>query len=365
MSAAPRRSRALTAVGLTAALAATGVLIFRGSPAEPEPVAGAESRSPRPAVTTAWPAAELRTLGALPLRPLLFLDTATAVGVATSNDDRFQRLLLRGGDGTLRELRRLDTATNPRFENVTAAGEDVVVWTEFSDSGPPQLWAANTAGGGPARRLTADLGDVVFFGSQYDLVHQAGRVYWTAGSDDGSVTEVRSVALAGGPVQITRQPGEWTMASWPWLDDGASGGAAATLMRNMSTGREITVPTGSDEFAACSPSWCRVMVVDGDALTRIDLMRPDGSERREMATGTARTAIPDVAVLDRFEILAEPGQYSETTGTAGLLVYDIDTRNTVELAAAANDTQSRNGLVWWYTSSAGASEWHVLDLRTV
>jgi hypothetical protein len=363
MSTAPRRGRVLTALGLTAALGATGVLILRGSPAEPEPVAEAPL-SPRPSVTTAWPAAQFKILGDLPLRPLLFLDTTTAVGVATSNDDRFLRLLLHTGDGTLRELRRLDTAANPRFENVTPAGDDVI-WTEFGDSGPPQLWAANTVDGGPARRLTADLGNVVFYGSQYDLVHQAGRIHWTAGSDDGAVTEVRSVALTGGPVRITRQPGEWTLASWPWLDDGASGGAAATLLRNMSTGREITVPTAGGEFAACSPSWCRVMVVTGDDLTRIDLMRPDGSQRREIATGTARTAVPDVAVLDRFEILAEPGRHSGTSGTAGLLVYDIDTGDTVELATAANDTQSRNGLVWWYTSGAGTSEWHVLDLRTV
>ncbi|MEU4623264.1 hypothetical protein AB0G04_25240 [Actinoplanes sp. NPDC023801] len=361
MSTAPQRGRALTVAGLTVALGATAVLILRGSPAEPGPVA--EARTPRPSMTTAWPDAEFTTLRDLPLRPLLFLDTTTAVGVSTSNDDKFLRLLLRTGDG-MRELRRLDTAANPRFENVTPAG-DHVVWTEFTDSGPPQLWAANTTGAGPARRLTADVGDVVFHGSQYDLVHHAGRVYWTAGSADDAVTEVRSVALTGGPVSITRQQGEWTMASWPWLDDGASGGAAATLMRNMSTGREITVPTAGGEFAACSPSWCRVMVVGGDDLVRIDLMRPDGSQRREMAAGTARTAIPDVAVLDRFEILAEPGQHSETTGTAGLLVYDIDTGGTVELATAANDTQSRNGLVWWYTSSGSAAEWHVLDLRTI
>lgn len=363
MSTAPGRSRALSAAGLTVALGATGVLILRAGPAEPAPAA--EAGSPRPTVATAWPTAELRTLGGLPLRPLLFLDTSTVIGTATSNDDKFLRLLRRGPDGTLRELRRLDTATGPRFENVTPAGDDVV-WTEFADGGPPQIWAADVAGGGPARRLTGDLGNVVFYGSQYDLVHQAGRVYWAAAPDDGtSVTEIRSVALTGGPVRVTRQPGEWTMASWPWLDDGASGGVAATLIRNMSTGREITVPTGAAEFAACSPSWCRVMVVDGDDLARIDLMRPDGSQRRPMAAGSARTAVPDVAALDRFEILAEPDQNSGNTGTAGLLVYDIDTGDTVQVAAAANDTQSRGGLVWWYTSTGGAAEWHVLDLRTI
>ncbi|WP_433796872.1 hypothetical protein [Actinoplanes sp. CA-252034] len=346
------------------ALAATGALVLGRGPAEPAPGPPPETRPARPAAATAWPGVEAAVLADLPLRPLLFLDTARVVGVATSNDDHFQRLLLHGPDGAPRELRRLDTAVNPRFENVIPAGDDVV-WTEFADTGPPTLWAASVTGGGPARQLTGDVGDVLFYGSQDDLVHHAGRVYWTARPTDGTATtEVRSVALTGGRVRVDRQPGEWTMAPWPWLDDGASGGAAATLLRNTSTGREITVPTGSAEFAACSPSWCRVVVLDGDAPARIDLMRPDGAERRAIAGGGARAAVPDVAILDRFEILADPGPQSAATGTAGLLVYDIATGSTVELAAAANDTQSRGGLVWWYTSSGATAQWHVLDLRT-
>jgi hypothetical protein len=343
-----------SALALLVALGAVGALVFRGSPPAPA-LAPVPAAAPPPAV-------EAVTFTDLPLRPLLFLDTATVVGAATSNDDRFLRLLLRGPDGTPRELRRLDTAANPRFENVTAAGDDVV-WTEFADTGPPQIWAANTADPGPARRLTADVGNVVFYGSEHDLVHHAGRVYWTAGAADGSATtEVRSVALTGGPVQVTRQAGEWTMAPWPWLDDGASGGAGATQRRHKSTRREITVPTSGGEFAACSPSWCRVVVVD---VGRIDLMRPDGSERREIATGDVRTAVPDVAILDRFEILAGLGPESLATGTAGLLVHDITTGTTVEVAPAANDVQCRNGLLWWFSDDAGSSRWHVLDLRTV
>jgi hypothetical protein len=338
-------------LALVVALGAVGALVLRGSPPEEPPMAGG-----RP------PLAESVILDDLPLRPLLFLDTATVVGVATSNDDRFLRLLLRDAGGAVRELRRLDTAANPRFENVTPAGDDVV-WTEFADTGPPQIWAANLVDRGAARRLTADVGNAVFYGSEHDLVHQAGRVYWTAGAADGSATtEVRSVALTGGRMQVTRVPGEWSMAPWPWLDDGASGGTAATLLRNTSTGREITVPTAGGEFAACSPSWCRVMVVD---LARIDLMRPDGSERREIAGGDVRTAVPDVAILGRFEILADVGPESLSNGTAGLLVYDITTGTTFEVAAAANDVQCRNGLLWWFSSDAGSARWHVLDLRSM
>jgi hypothetical protein len=355
-----RRTHLLSVAGLVVALAATTVLVIVGGPAEPEPA----PRSGRTSAAAAWPAAQLSAIADLPMWPLLFLDTATVVGTQPSDDEQFLRLLLRGPDGAPRELRRLSTADNPRFENLTVAGDDVV-WTEFADGGPPEIWAANVADGGAARRLTAETGNGVFHGSEYDLVHHAGRVYWAAESEDGTTTEIRSVALSGGRVQVAREPGQWTMAPWPWLDDGASGGAGATLLRNTSTGREITVPTTGGEFAACTPSWCRVLVINGDDLGRIDLMRPDGSARREIAGGAARTALPDVAILDRFEFFAEPGPNSDSTGTAALVVYDIFTGDTVELAPAANEAQSRNGLVWWYTSGAGAAQWHVLDLRTI
>jgi hypothetical protein len=104
--------------------------------------------------------------------------------------------------------------------------------------------------------------------------------------------------------------------------------------------------------------------VRGDGLARLDLMRPDGSGRREIAGRGIRSAVPDVAILDRFEILAETGPESDATGTAALLVHDITTGDTVELSPAADDAQSRNGLVWWFSDDAGTARWHVLDLRT-
>ena len=353
--------RGPAAAGLVVALAATGALVIGGGPAELRPAAAGG----RTSVAAAWPAAKVTTIPDLPLRPLLFLDATTLIGTAPSQDDGFLRLLLRDASGGLRELRRLATAGSPRFENVTAAGDDVV-WTEFGDGGPPEIWAASLRAGTPARRLTADTGIVLFYGSQDDLVHHDGRVYWTAQPEDGAArTEIRSVALSGGDVQVAAEEGEWTMAAWPWLDDGAADGSAATLLRDRSTGREVTVPTTGAEFAACSPSWCRVVVTDGKGPARMDLMRPDGSGRRQIAGGTVRPAVADVAILDRFEILAEPRPESGRTGTAGLLVHDIRTGNTVDLSPAANDAQSRGGLLWWYTSDAGAAQWHVLDLRTV
>lgn len=356
-------SRGLALTSLTVAIAATGALVIGDSfaGAEPSDPAAADQRVP---AVVAWPSARIDTLDSLPLRPLLFLDTGTVVGTAPTDDDKSLRLLLHTTGGEPRELRRLSTVGNPRFENLTAAGADVV-WTEFEDGGPPEMWAVNVRDGSPARLLTAETGTLVSYGSQDDVIHHDGRILWTARPGDGSAsTEIRSVPLTGGRVTIRREPGEWTMAAWPWLDDGASNGAGAVLLRNRDTDRDHTVPSVSGEFTACSPTWCRVMVTENENLTRIDLMRIDGSDRRRIGGGTLRTAVPDVAILDRFEILAEPGPASATTGTAGLLVHDIRTGKTVELSTAANDTQTRNGLVWWYSSSTGTARWHVVDLRT-
>ncbi|MEU4563444.1 hypothetical protein AB0F72_34130 [Actinoplanes sp. NPDC023936] len=356
-----RHGRGLSVIGLVVALAAISVLIIGGGPPEQKP-AVASGRVP---VSAAWPQARLNTISDLPLRPMLFLDTATVVGTEPSSDGQFQLLLLRDADGDVRELRRLANADNPRFENIIAAGDDVV-WMEFADGRPPEIWAANWRDGASARRLTTETGNAVLLGSQDDLVHHEGRVYWAAQPDGGAgTTEVRSVARKGGLVRVLRVDGDWTMAAWPWLDDGSSRGTAALLLRNLITGREVAVPTSGGELAACSPTWCRVMVVVSDELARIDLMRPDGSARRQIAGATARAAVPDVAILDRFEILAEPGPHAGASRTAALLVHDIAASTTVELDPAANDAQSRNGLVWWYSSGAGAARWHVLDLRTV
>jgi hypothetical protein len=356
-----RPERGFTVAGMIVALGATTVLMIGGGSAAPEPAAPA-TRMP---VAAAWPTADLVTIADLPLRPMLFVDTTTVIGTSPTDDSQFLRLLLRYADGATREFRRLLMAGNPRFENLTIAGDDVV-WTEYHDGGPPQIWAANLSEHRPATRLTGDLGNAVFYGSAYELVPHDGRVYWTATPEDGSaVTEIRSVALTGGDVDITREPGSWTMAPWPWLDDGAGDGAAAVLLRERGSGREVTVPSSGGELPACTPIWCRVLVVDDEGVLRIDLMRPDGSQRRQIAGRGIRPAVTDPAILDRFEILAELGPQSTSSGTARLLVHDISTGDTVELDPAANDAQSRNGLVWWYSSAAGVTRWQVLDLRTI
>jgi hypothetical protein len=349
--------RLAVAVALAAG-AALFLPIHRTPAAKPPP-----GRAP---AATVWPKAQRADIpGNLAdgpiFTPALFLDARTAAGTAPSPDARALRLLLRAGDGTPRELRRLPLDSNPEFGAVTADGDDLV-WTESADRGRLAIWTANLRDRRPARLLTADTGDALFYGSRYDLVVSGGRVYWAAAKGTG--TEIRSVALTGGAVRIRAETGSWALSAWPWLIDGADGTGTRTL-RNLATGRDTEVRAGGGELTTCDPVWCRVMVLGGGGLVRIDLMHPDGTGRRRIAGSAAAAATTDVAELDRFEILSEGGPDADLTGTEGLLVYDVRTGGTVDISPSVSGAFCRGGVLWWSTGDQDNTVWHTLDLRTV
>ncbi|MEU4423817.1 hypothetical protein AB0F81_24565 [Actinoplanes sp. NPDC024001] len=342
-------------IALVTALLAAGALLAGGLPEQPSPAPA------RPTVEALWPSAERADLRDLTVEPLLFLDATTAVGTVTEGG--FVRLVVEPAGGPARELRRLPEAGEPRFDNLTAAGADLL-WTESVGDRPVEIWAARVDAAGAPRRLTADTGNVLFYGNQHDLVVAGGRVHWAAGDGDDR-TEIRSVALTGGAVRVRDEPGQWALTAWPWLTDDVGGQAGTIRMRDMDTGREVRVTASGAEWNMCSPSWCRVMVMSGDGLARIDLMRPDGSERRRIAGPGTQSAVTDVAVLDRFEVLSQPRPDTDLTGAAGLLVHDLQSGNSVTLADAADVAATRDGMLWWSTGDREAAVWHTLDLRTI
>ena len=349
-------------VGLVVALAAGGALVFGGAQPRKVPPGG------RLSAAQAWPKAQRADLpGSLadgPLfTPMLFLDAKTAVGTAPTPDARSLRLIFRAADGGVRELERLPAADNPVFDGFTVAGDEVL-WTQSTEKVRLQIWAADVRAGGVARLLTADTGNAVFYGNQYDLVAAEGRAFWTAAPGSSAVTEIRSVPLAGGPVVIRTEPGEWSLSAWPWVREDAANQSGTTRLRNLRTRRDTEVSFAPGELTTCSPVWCVAMVMSDAGLVRIDLMHPDGSARRRIAGGGAQAAVADVAVLDRFEILSEAGPDSDLTGTAGLVVYDISTGRTVQIARAADGAYARNGVLWWSTGAPDDAVWHTVDLRT-
>ncbi|MEV4639980.1 hypothetical protein AB0J80_21790 [Actinoplanes sp. NPDC049548] len=191
-----------------------------------------------------------------------------------------------------------------------------------------------------------------------------GRAWWAAAAGP-DVTEIRSVPLAGGKVTVRREKGTWALTAWPWLTDGGGDQTGTSVMRSLTGNLEQRVETTGMELTSCSPAWCRVMVLTGDGLARIDAMHPDGTARRRIAGPAAGAPITDVAMLDRFEILSEATASSDLTGTEGLLVHDLSTGRTVDVTAATSGAFARNGVLWWATGDEDAMVWHTLDLRTV
>ncbi|MFY1692910.1 hypothetical protein [Plantactinospora sp. WMMB782] len=355
---APRRARTL--LSLTVAVAAICVLLL-------VPPSDRQSAVAPVSAVLAWPGVQRGSVPAdLPdgtsYTPAWFLGARTSIGTARSRDGAYLRLLVHQADGSLRQLRRLPTRDAPSIAAVTVSGE-VVVWAEGRGNRSPQLWAVNLRDGRPPWLVTVDTGEARFYQSEYDLVIADGRVRWVATADN-DVTEVRSVALTGGRVQITVETGTWQLSAWPWLVDGATSVSGSTKLRNVVTRRDVAVSPSHRAVTNCSPRWCRVVSLTGDGY-RIDLMNPDGTDRRRVAEGSVETAVTDVGALDRFDVYAELGGNGDLTGSVRLLVYDIARRRPVEVSPAAADVVYRGGVLWWSTGNQELFLRHSLDLRTV
>lgn len=353
--------------GLVAALVAAGAMLAQA------PV-GAQSPKPvPPAVAVAWPQVKRATVpGTLPdgavYTPVYFLDERASIGTALDPRGGGVRLVRRAADGTVGELRRPPGGTAGRwYGGFTRAGDDLV-WAESSTAKDgttrTELWRAALAGGAP-RRITGDTGWVTFASSEHDIVAEAGRLYWTATAPgQRGATEVRSVALDGSQPRVDTRPGAWALTTWPWLVSTGSSQRGPMRLHNLGTGETTTVDAGDDTPDQCGPKWCRVFVLHGDDPVRSDLIRPDGADRQTVADDGETAAIADVAVLDRFEVLAgDSSTLATAVGGARLLIYDLKTRALVSVSEAASRVSYRGGVLWWSTSG-GNTTWHTLDLRT-
>lgn len=371
-SARQRRGRqARSAVGLAAALAAAALLLAL------PPVGRGPAGGTRPAEETieqVWPTAQRAEIPANladgpAYSPGYFLDVRESIGTAPSPDGRFLRLVHRAADGTVRELRRLPADDSPQFGGFTRSG-NAFAWAETTSdeqgTGRTELWWIDLAAGGPARRVTADTGAIAFVDSQYDMVIEGGRLHWVAAApQDRTATEIRSVPLAGGRVSVRTEPGAWVRSAWPWLVSAGSGETGPVRLRNLEERKILDVPAGGTELVRCSPSWCRVLVLGGDGPGRIELMRPDGSQRRRVASGDATAALVDVAVEDRFEVLSLADAQVGATGSLRLRLYDLRQDRTVTVAEGVGTVLCRGGVLWWSTGDIDATTWHTLDLRSL
>lgn len=365
-----RHNRRAGLIGLAVALVAAGVLLALPS-AQTDPVA-------EPGLSTladVWPDAPLLDVPAtLPegpaYSPAYLLDDGGSVGTGPSADGGSLRLLVRSASADIRELRSLPMATQPQYGGVVVVG-DQLAWAETTSDGQgrgrTELWLADLRRSGePPRRLTADTGDVVFFNSEYDLVLVDGALHWVAvAPGEQTATEIRSVPVGGGAVAVGTEPGAWAMSAWPWLVSAGTGESGPIQLRDRSARRVVDVDAAGTELVSCSPVWCRVLVLGSAGPGRIDLMRPDGSDRQPVATGSVTASIIDVAVLDRFEVLSRSDAQRTATGTQQLLLHDLEGKRTVLVAEGIGMVLYRGGLLWWSAGSADSPAWKALDLRAL
>jgi hypothetical protein len=368
-----RQHRLPTLISLVVALIAAGAFLAGSPPRRATPASAAAPSLPTLART--WPAARPSAAPGLladgtAYTPLLYLDATTSIGSAPTADRASVRLVLRTGNGPARELRRVAVDQNPQFAGLVASGDDVV-WAESTADtaghAGTRIWKVNWRTAAPAVSLTADTGDAIFFNSQYDLVVAGGRVYWAAASRSEQVTtEVRSVALTGGKVEVRDVPGAYSLSAWPWMVSAGSGQAGPIDLLDLDSPRRVHVPAAQTELVTCSPTWCRVLVLSGTGgPARVDLMRSDGSERRRMAGGQASAATADVALLDRFEVLTQNGSSGGATSSQQLMLYDAVKKRTVLVSQGVGMVLARSGVLSWSTGDNEALVWHALDLRTL
>lgn len=366
-----RRFPAGRQLGLIAAVGAAAVLVAL-PPAGREP-AGGPAPLPDP-VEQVWPdARRTEVTASLPdgpaYSPGYFLDGRESIGTSPSPDGRHLRLVRWDGAGPTRELRRLPIEGAPQFGGFTRSG-DTFAWSETTTDeagrGRTELWWADLATGAEARRVTADTGDVVFFNSEYDMVLDGGNLHWVAVAPGAeTATEIRSVPLTGGRVAVRTEPGAWARSAWPWLVSAGTGESGPVRMRDLVARKVFDVPASGAELVSCSPAWCRVLVLAGDGPGRIELMRPDGADRRPVAAGGATASLVDVAVLDRFEVLSIADAQATAIGAQRLHLYDVRTGRTVTVAVGVGMVLYRGGMLWWSTGGTDDTVWHTLDLRSL
>lgn len=340
-------------IALAVALVAGGALLATvNRSSTPPPVSAPAPAAPamerRPASITA------KLPDGADYTPLFYATAEVSAGTAPAPDGTADRLLLRSPSGDL-ELARRDKARYAQFLGFTAAGGNLY-WAESSarpeGDYETRLWRAPLDGSAAPASLTTDTGAVVFFDSEYDLVVADGRLHWVAAAPgDAARTELRSVAVTGGPVTTTPFEGRFRHTAWPWLlsvDD-----QAPLTLADPLTGERRVVTKAAAESVVCTPAWCRSMVTAAGDRYLFDARRPDGTDRRRIPGNLTAISV-DTAVAGRYELFTE-----YRTGRVALVAYDLQTSALLTLAADAGVSAAKAGVVWW--SEGGA--WRSVDLR--
>ncbi|WP_199037974.1 hypothetical protein [Glycomyces salinus] len=306
---------------------------------------------------TDWPG----SVDGAPWRPLAFLDDGAALGT----DDSGRLLYLEPGDEP--DVTVLAEPGGAPGIAAVAATDDRLAWIESVPDAEGRvvsgLWTAERGPDGrpgEAERLTGDTGDVIASGSTYDLQFASEALHWlSTAPGDEPITEHRSIPVEGGEVEVVGHVGSWHAAAWPWLASAGSESVGRSQMVRTDNGSGLTLQADPEELALCSATWCRLVKTDPDG-SRIDLIRPDGTERVTVAEGFASAVSQDVGLIDRFEPLEETS--GETGDGTRLLLFDLGESVTYLVDSQTSNAGADDRHLWWSTGTGELRNWHVLDL---
>jgi hypothetical protein len=361
-------------LAVTAGVVTVLVLLTLPAPRRPAGGAGTAGTAAGPAtLSTVWPAAHPFDLpatlpGGSTYAPILILDPATSVGLATSADGTDASLVVLDGRG-VRVLQTHSVTNGGSYDGVTvAAGRLFWMHSVGNADGlaDASLWSAPVSGG-PATMLTADVGQPLFYGSQYDLVPADGRIYWTSANPyRPNSTELRSIAATGGSVGTQPLDGPWMLSSWPWLVTAPSAVGAPLRFMNVQTAAITPITVPANKLVTCDHTWCRILPDDGIRDEGVDLVRPDGSDRQHVGDKDSNPIAGDPALLDRFEpLLTTVSTTLAGTPVSQFSLYDTGRRGLVRIAPAVSRAGCQGDYVWWATGDNETLAWHGLDLHTL
>jgi hypothetical protein len=249
-----------------------------------------------------------------------------------------------------------------------ATAADRVYWlrsVDGSGGGPEQasVWTARRDGG-PAQPLTTAAGPATTNGSQFDLQIAGGRLYWTAVPPGAAATELRSIALSGGPVQVQAFPGSYGLTTWPWLTTTLGGIGGVNALLNAVTGQRVPVVTGQGDQPTCTPTRCRVQSSTATG-TRVTFRRPDGSGARVVPEDAGTPATAEVALLDRYAVLTAPTSADVNSALQRLVLDDLTADRPVTVDTGVTRVGGYGSWLWWTTGDQETLTWHLLDLSTL
>ena len=227
------------------------------------------------------------------------------------------------------------------------------------------LWTADRSGG-PPRQVSRGRR-----GARCSTAPATTCRWWAAGCTGWRVrtpsarTQLRSVALAGGAVEVRTLPGAWTMAVWPWLVTAPGSTGAAVELFNLHTGARVPVRTPADRSVLCSPVWCRL---SRTPPTRRAVPTSPGPTVATCGTSATRTRSRWPAMsrcCDRFEPLMTALTSTNNVTLSRLDLYDAAHRRTVAVEPAATSATAKGDYLWWSTGDNETIAWHAVDLRSL